>query len=515
MAKQKRRKARQGSVLIYELIARMSSDEKRYFKIYAQKYEKGDSNLCLSLFNAINVELRRGAEVTDEAIRARIKGHNLESYFVSAKNKLKNMLCDALYEMHSKHTDEFAIMKGIGIAGILNDRGFAKDADKQLKQAMDMAKQKEYFTLWLEGFRHKVNYSVTNVSASFPLLHSWRDEMEEVVMLLDNYSHEVLNNRLTFNAYLAAPDKIDKRTVSVFNENCLTANVKNARSAYAKYLALNALLFYYEKAKRRKEVSPIALQQKNILYETLNHTVRYAGEFFVAYQNYLNSLDPVKQAEIIIKESHEMEKLAQQLLPRVRNKRMVLLAVNNATMIRLNVFIEHNNIYGLKEELPHAVKLIAQTKGELGIAIQVVLSALIKDGYFITGNYTEALKWIRQIKSAAPPGILNHYKLCNLLTELMILIDTNASVKALRNSEENLRLAITRFNYTVEQQKILQALLKLLSAVPTARNAKELEQHLNRITDFAASIKKGTDGTLKNVMAESNAVRWAQRKMKH
>lgn len=514
MVKQKRRKARQGSVLVYELIGKMSSDEKRYFKIYAQKYKKGNSNLCLSLFNAINVELRKGAEVTDEAIRTRIKGHNLESYFVSAKNKLKNMLCDSLYEMHSKHTDEFAIMKGIGIAGMLNDRGFAKEADKQLKQAMDMARHKEYFTLWLEGFRHKVNYSVTNVSASFPVLHSWRNEMEEVMLLLDNYSHEILNNRLTFNAYLAAPDKIDKRTASVFNEDRLIANVKNARSAYAKYLALNALLFYFEKAKRRKEVSPIALQQKNILYETLNHTVRYAGEFFVAYQNYLNSLDPVKQAELIIEGSRDMEKQAQQLLPKVRNKRMVLLAVNNATMIRLNVFIEHNDVYGLKQELPHAVKLMAQTKGELGIAIQVVLSALIKDGYFISGNYTEALKWIRHIKATAPPGILNHYKLCNLLTELMILIDTNATVKVLRNSEENLRLAITRFNYTVEQQKVLQALLKLLSAVPTARNAKELGQHLNSITDFAANIKNGTDGTLRNVVAESNAARWAERKKK-
>ena len=97
----------------------------------------------------------------------------------------------------------------------------------------------------------------------------------------------------------------------------------------------------------------------------------------------------------------------------------------------------------------------------------------------------------------------------------MILIDTNASVKALRNSEENLRLAITRFNYTGGQQTALQALLKLVSAVSTARNVKELEQHLNRITDFAANIRNGTDGTLKNIVAESNAARWAQRKMKH
>lgn len=514
MAKQQTRKARQGSPFVYQLIERMSSDEKRYFKIFAQKYEKGDANLCLLLFSAINTELRKGNTLTDEVVRSHVKGLAMESYFVSAKNKLKNMLCDALHDMHSRHTEEYAIMKGIGVAGILHEKGFAAESRKQLTQAMQNAQQKEYYSFWLEGFRHKVNHSIADPAVGQQQLHDWKKEMTKVVAQLEDHSRNILNNRLCFKAYITGNDKIDEQTSKVFNEKNLQHDVLHAKSMYAKYLSLNGLLFYYDKHAQRKELSKIALQQKNILQDTLVYTHRYAGEFFVAYQNYLNSLDPVKQAELIVKGSREMEEEAQKFLIKGRSKKIGLLAINNATMVRLNVFIEQNNLPALDKEVHHAIALNKQIKSSLGVANEVVLLSLIKDSFFIAGKYNEATKWIKQLKALIPAGILNHYKLCNLFTELMILIDTGAPVRALRNSEENLRLAIARFNYTPEQQQTILKLLKHISIVATARNAKELHQYLNGIIAFAVEIKRNNDGILKNLVSESNAKLWAGRKLK-
>jgi hypothetical protein len=514
MATKQIRRARQGSPVVYQLIERMSSDEKRYFKIFAQKYDKGDGNLCLLLFNAVNKAVAKGHVITDQSVRAQLKGLAVETYFVSAKNKLKNMICDALYEMQSRHMEEFEIMKDMGIAGILHDKGLTGEGNKLLKQTMDTAFKKEYFTLWLEGFRHTINYGVNNISADFDLLHRLSRQSREVVHLLDDYTQQVFNNRLTFNAYLVANEKIDTATAKIFNEKFLVKNAAQAKSAYARYLALNGLVFYYDKQKQRAEVNSIALQQKNILQSTLPNTKRYIGEFFVAYQNYLNSLDPGKAARLIIDGSRDMEKMAQEYLVKGRNKKVGILAICNATIMRLNVFIENNYTLELKSEVPHAVQVHKQIKDVLGNAHEVVLVSLIKDSLFVAGKNADAMKWIKYLKALIPAGLMNHYKLCNQFTELMILIDTGASVKALRNSEENLRLSIGRFNYTAAQQQALLALLKLVSTVHTARNSKEMNAYLNAVVDFVVTIRKSTDGTLRSLVVESNVAWWAQKRVR-
>ncbi len=512
MAKQKTRKPRQGSMVVYQLIERMSSDEKRYFKMFAQKYDKGNSNICLVLFNAINHQISKNKALNDVEIRKQLKGLALESYFVSAKNKLKNMLCDALYEMSAKHMEDYTILKGIGVAGILHNKGLLDESDKQLKQAMDTAVEKEFYTLWLEAFKHKLNFSVDNMSSDFSVLHNWHDEMQGVMALQHDYANQVFNNRLAFNAYVATEDKFDSRTVDFFNEPRLIKNADNAKSAYGRYLALNCLIFYYNKQSQHKQVQKIALQQKDILKATLSYTLRYAGEFLVAYQNYLNGLNPVRDAEQIVQGSRDMEKTAQQYLTRGANPTLPILVVNNATMMRLNVFIEQNNTGELKKEVAHAINVYKQTKSRLGNANELVLLCLIKDSLFAIGKYDEAMKWIKQIKAVSPAGIMNKYKLCNLFTELMILIEKNATARLLRNSEENLRQAITRFNFTETQQQQLIKLLKLIGAVATVRNTKEESKCLADIIDFAAGVKHGTDGILKNLVSESGAASWARKR---
>lgn len=505
------RKPRQGSTFVYQLVERMSSEEKRFFKIFAQKYDKGKDNLCLSLFNAINTEQRKGNTIDDELIRQRVKGLKLEGYFVSAKNKLKNMLCDALYEMHGKHNEDFAIIKEMGIAGILHEKGFSQERNKQLQQAMDAAYQKEYYTLWLEGFRHRLNYN-TDVN-DYQTLHQWNKERDEVLDILNDYTKQILHNRLCFTAYISPSNKIDSKTQKLFQEAALAENVRNTKSAYAKYLALNGQIFYLYKRRELDRVNALALQQKEILQSTLAYTPRYVGEFFVAYQNYLNSISPATDAPLIIEGSRDMEQLAKQYLIKGRNKQLGNVVICSACMMRLNVYIEHNNKKELLNETGLGIKIYKQASGHVGLAHQVALLALVKDAYFVLGKYSDALKWIKEIKAIAPAGLLNNYKLCNLITELLILIDNKASVRALRNSEENIRLAITRFNYSDAHQAALQNLLKHIGNVPTARNKTEATTYLQNLLHFIDTTRQHNDASLNNIIAECNVRLWTTRKL--
>lgn len=507
MATTSKRKAREGSPVVYLLIEKMTSDEKRHFKIYAQKYDNTD-NLCLTLFDAANAELRKGNKVTDAVIKKRIKGLPVERYFVSAKNKLKNLLFDSLYDMHGRSTEEYQILKQYRIADILRDKGLGEESKKQLQNAMNDALQKEYFTLWLEGFRHKVNHSADEAILSLNILHQWHTEAMDVMDKLNDYTSLVLLNRLTFLSYITSDDKIDAQTRKLFNEEYFKQRVENSRSDYARYLALNGLLFYTAKYKTHNDMQGIALQQKDVLQKTLSRTRRYAGEFFVAYQNYLNSLQPSTQLKQIIEGSKEMEALAQKHLRYAGDKRISTTAICHATMTRLNAYIEHNDPAALSKEVEHAVAVYKNERIGTGIPNEVVFLSLIKDSYFIIGKYNEALKWVKQIKAVIPAGLLHHYRLCNLFTELMLLIETKASVRALRNCEENLRITISRCNYNTEQEATLLTMLKLISAIVTVRNKKELRQAIENLLSFTDAVKTSNDRTIRSLVSESNVRQW-------
>jgi hypothetical protein len=252
----------------------------------------------------------------------------------------------------------------------------------------------------------------------------------------------------------------------------------------------------------------IALQQKDVLQKTLSHTRRYAGEFFVAYQNYLNSLHPSTQLKQIIEGSKEMEALAQKHLRYAGDKRISTTAICHATMTRLNAYIEHNDPAALSKEVEHAVAVYKNERIGTGIPNEVVFLSLIKDSYFIIGKYNETLKWVKQIKAVIPAGLLHHYRLCNLFTELMLLIETKASVRALRNCEENLRITISRCNYNTEQEATLLTMLKLISAIVTVRNKKELRQAIENLLSFTDAVKTSNDRTIRSLVSESNVRQW-------
>lgn len=513
MAVQAKRKKREGSPVIYQLIQKMTSDEKRHFKIYAQKYDNTD-NLCLTLFDTINTELRKGSAVNDELVKQRIKGLPVARYFVSAKNKLKNLLFDSLYDMHGRDAEEYQILKQLRVADMLRDKGLHAESQKQLQHAMRDALQKEYYTLWLECYRHKVNYSVDDMTTPQTTLHEWKQEAEAVHALLGNYTERVLLNRLMFTAYVTGEDKIDTNTRRFFNEEYLNTLVEQSTSAYGRYLALNCLLFYTARYKTPAESQRIARQQKDVLQETLRYTRRYAGEFFVAYQNYLNSLNPTANLKEIIESSRDMEQLAQKHLRYAGDKRISAAAANHATMTRLNAYIENNDPVAIGKELEHAVAVYKKERIGTGVPGEVVFLSLIKDGYFVIGKHSEALKWVKQIKTIIPAGQLHHYRLCNLYTELMLLIETKATARALRNSEENLRITIARCNYTTEQQQILITMLKLIAAVAVVRNSKEQQQALQQLSKFAEGIRKSEDRTIRSLVSESNVRQWVARKLK-
>ncbi len=489
----------------------MNSDEKRFFKLYVQKYAKQDGNIYQTLFDAINSELQKRGEVNEERLKKQVKGLSLSSYFSSAKNKLKEMIGYALFEMQSRQSEQFALYRQAAVANILHDKGFVEEADKQLKKMMSAAAGKDYHTLWLDGALHRYNHSGARPSVQVKDLFIWQEEVQEQQRRLQDLMEKVLLNRLAFMNYLALPGTLDNKAKKMLREEVLQQQLANAQTDYTKYLSLNALVFHYDKQRNQDKLMVHTRLQKEVLEHSLTKTHRYKGEFFVAYQNYLGSLNPVKQQKEIVAGTQAYENAAQQYLDATEHEAFCN-ALVSASMLRLNTFIENSHLQGLAQELALSIQRFRKLQEHLPPAKKVVFQMMIKDGLFVMQRYPECLRWIKLVKNSIPAGTLHNRRVCNLFTEFIIFIETKASIKALKNSEESLRYAIAGLQAAEDLSTSLHVVIKGLRTYASARNREERQEALRELRKLAVAYRTLPNRQLANIISESGLVQWLRAK---
>ncbi|MFN8300645.1 MAG: hypothetical protein U0T75_16200 [Chitinophagales bacterium] len=511
MAVSKERKARSGSPSVYNLIKAMNSDEKRFFKLYVQRYDKEGGNIYQALFDIINGDLQKRGDTDDERIKPLLKGLSIEAYFSSAKNKLKEMIGIALFEMQSKQNEAYELYRDMAIADILHNKGLTEDAEKMLSKAMRTAQKKEYHTLWLEGSIHRYNHSARWHETPAPVLRQWQHEALQQRLQLSDLMDKIYLNRLSFVNYIAAPDTMDAASQKMMQEKELLHQLDTAQSTYARYLALNALVFYYDKKRDMAQLKDYTKQQRDVLEQTLVHTRRFRGEYFVAYQNYLSSLDPLHERLEIIKGSQAYEEAAEKYLHASDTEGWANTIVS-ACMLRLNTYIENSSNSGLQQEVAVSLSRYRKFEHLLAPIKKVVFQTLIKDALFALERYQDCLRWVKLIKTGLPAGTLHNRRICNFFSELIALIETDSSIKSLKNSEENLRSAIVSATQDKEMERELLLMVKTLKNYSSARNREERKKELRFLKGRVVLLRRAHNKQLSNIISESGVVQWLRSK---
>ncbi|MBN8703841.1 MAG: hypothetical protein J0M08_12305 [Bacteroidetes bacterium] len=153
-----------------KLIAAMSKNEKRYFKIYAEAYRSGDNN-SVRLFDLVE------GGMNDDDLKNEILKYSNNANLSSHKNYLFELLLESLFECHSADDIETQLFRKIKYADQLRSKGLYKEAIELCKDAKEEANAKaDYVFSGMAALKQREIH-----------IASWADLDEQI---------EVMNNEL-------------------------------------------------------------------------------------------------------------------------------------------------------------------------------------------------------------------------------------------------------------------------------------------------------------------------------
>jgi len=134
---------------LFRLIKSLSKNEKRYFKVFAQKNDNDETKTQFNyvmLFDAIDGQ----KSFDDDKLKVMVKSKLKITHLPVLKNQLFELILKSLTEYHRKKSIDFKINDMIGFVKLLQQKGLFKQAVKYLTKAFDIATQHEKMTRMLE-----------------------------------------------------------------------------------------------------------------------------------------------------------------------------------------------------------------------------------------------------------------------------------------------------------------------------------------------------------------------------
>jgi tetratricopeptide (TPR) repeat protein len=126
---------------LYDLIKSLSKSEKRFIKIYATPYARGDKNNYIKLFNFIDA-LKKYDEGKLSKI---IKSASFTGNLSSMKNYLYYLVLDCLDIYHKDSSVDRVMSKYVNIARVLSEKGLDEQSNRIIKKAKKLSKEHNRF----------------------------------------------------------------------------------------------------------------------------------------------------------------------------------------------------------------------------------------------------------------------------------------------------------------------------------------------------------------------------------
>lgn len=148
---------------LVHLVVSMTRQEKRYFKLSAAFYNKGEGNDCLRLFEIID----KLQPESDTALAAAVQGKPYVRRLSSLKNELTELLLDSLSAYHATKQLRAQLRRLLTHVETLYNRGLYNHCLKVLTRAEKKARETEYHPALIEVFRWKRILLIKGVTDSF------------------------------------------------------------------------------------------------------------------------------------------------------------------------------------------------------------------------------------------------------------------------------------------------------------------------------------------------------------
>lgn len=171
---------------LFQLIASMSKQEKRYFKLNASVYNKEEGNSYLRLYDVID----KGKVANDTELAVAVKNEPFARYLSIVKKQLTELLLNSLTAYHTDKKTNFELRQMLSHVEILFDKRLYNHCHKILTRAEKRAEQVNRHLFKMEISYWKRLLLLKNISHTFESdIHALYDEANSTLQTLADTNH--------------------------------------------------------------------------------------------------------------------------------------------------------------------------------------------------------------------------------------------------------------------------------------------------------------------------------------
>lgn len=465
---------------LFELVKSLTSSEKRYFKIFANRHVTNDENLYLELFNWIDEQ-----EYYDEKLlKKAFEGSSLLKQLPVLKNYLKKNILKSLKNYTQYPSINAEVREAIEYIEILFKKRLFNQCEKLLKKALKLAEEHEHFNhlLILYNWEMKIAQELGNTAKMNDYLEH---KIFEQYSILDKIKDDLLTRKVAIQ-FIELYEKMGKPLTSndttqlkgfMENNKIISAPLshRSSRNYHIIQCIYNESIGNYEAVHHhskalidayftiyKHKISPNAYDISDALFNIIKYALFLdLHEDVEKYSHYLE-----EHASIIpTKEKHKKTNATHRFI-----ESQVYIALVKMNLEQLRIYTK-----ALEKNIQQAAKSL--------IPNNLLYSyTLIYKSYFVQKEYETATFWIRNItqqsKDKVPENILIQAELFQLICQFE-MENEEVVISIIRSLRRKFKKQKDELSFEFQ---LFSKLLKIINSIEMKVIKKEFDILLNQFS---------------------------------
>lgn len=382
---------------VFELVQSLDKQEKRYFRLYAQRHLLNGQSNYLHLFD----EISKFSGEHHKELKEKIKHKTVKKNYAETKYQLYNLILKSLDSFHVNSSVDSKLNDLYHQAEILYKKGLYKQAKKSVLKAKEIANHNELFPMILNLLEME-RYLVIALFGHEELIHQLdlimqeKKDAEEKLGNLNEYLRIRDSLYIIHNKIGIVRNKEERKQVDEIMKHPMLKNEKSAVSVKAKYFFHYAWSTYgfmiqdvktdYDHTKRALEILE---KSPHLIPDNIN---RYLGSLYsfsgaaLGMQKDLEFLTTVRKIRSIPIQ-----------YPRAVNQSIRVNIFQRSYQAEVDYYIKRSRFsdgISMRRELDEGYKVYEEQLSVSNRLVFCLNMLMLNFGY---GDYNTAINWVNEI----------------------------------------------------------------------------------------------------------------------
>ena len=467
---------------LFRLIKSMSVGEKAYFKkyTYMQGGHKDKSNLYMKMFELLDAQEHYDAE----KLVKKLTQKNPKFHLPTSKNYLSGIIMRSLRHYNALDKPETEIRQLIEDTQIYIEKGFRKQAIKNLQKAIKLSQHHERYDLLLEAYVLEIRLIISDKHEYENRELAYQRRKKTIDTISDIIELQWLRRKMFLEIYVHSGGEIrteeDQQHLQAILEHPLLQNEGKGLAPQARLYYYSLFSFYYRAINKREKSCEYLIESMNFFKQHPHFKKVFERLYLSMYYNLLLTLSMLYRFEQFDGYMAEFRQFATTEEPKASPRlRSTLFSFYLLEIDKCNRSADYNRgvevVESIAEKLKEYESLIEERKlNDFYFQINLI--------YFAKNEYKICLDWLNRLVNADNTKYLNVNKyFVTRLLRIIIHFELNtfsilghmikSTDRALHQEEKPMRFEATLIKYLRkiinlrDRPHIKEVLLKLRDEV--------------------------------------------------